>query len=114
MQTAKARWKHAYGHLRAIANEQKTGKVQAVIGGQSVTVFSIYYQTPHRLAGLETDAARRAKHIDAASSASRLPLAGWWSSHQSLVWAKQRARASLEMARDNRPALLGSDLLEAA
>lgn len=87
--TTHRRWKRIYGHLRSIANEEKSGKVQAVVMGHSLTVFSAYYRTLSRLTGHESDAARRAKHIDEAARLSAL-MSGPSCEHAMQRWNKKR------------------------
>lgn len=112
--TACKRWKRIYGHLRSIANEENSGKVQAVVMGQSVTVFSAYYRTDSRLTGLESDAARRARHIDEAARLSAL-MSGPSCEYTMQRWNKRRARSFIQLARENAaPYLPASASVQAA
>jgi hypothetical protein len=107
--TAKDKWKAAFGKLRSIANEERSGKISAVLMGQSVTVYSRYYRTAWRLHGLESDAARRANHItEAARLTAKSPSWDYRMTH----WNKARARTHILLARENQPAAFPA--LEAA
>lgn len=111
--SARDRWKRTYSHLRSIANDQKDGKVQAVVMGHTVTVRSAWGRPTFRLATLETDAARRARYINEAARLTSPTDNGRWDDRM-YRWHKARASAHINLARESAAPALPAPIRGAA